>query len=129
MLATGPIDAVRAGEPLQQRFLHLLGAHGLGEGASIGVGPFLAALVAVPVGLVTAVLGSRVMVLALSGVFSSRRCREVAGVVLMLVVSAGGLIPQFFVGSRPERCAIAAVTRVNSSECSAGSSCRPSSCS
>ena len=33
VLATGPIDAVRAGEPLQQRFLHLLGAHGLGEGA------------------------------------------------------------------------------------------------
>ena len=33
VLATGPIDAVRAGEPLQQRFLRLLGAHGLGEGA------------------------------------------------------------------------------------------------
>ena len=58
---------------------------------SIGVGSFLAALVAVPVGLVTAVLGSRVMVLALSGLFASRRYREVAGVVLMLVVSAGAV--------------------------------------
>lgn len=77
---------------------------------SIGIGPFLAALVAVPVGLVTAVLGSRVMVLALSGLFSSRRYREVAGVVLMLVVSAGGLIPQFFVGSRPGRAGSSAPT-------------------
>ncbi|PID96971.1 MAG: hypothetical protein CSA84_02490 [Actinomycetales bacterium] len=52
---------------------------------------FVAALAAVPLGVVTTVLAARVVAALLARVMRSRRIRELATVALLLVVSSGGI--------------------------------------
>ncbi|HRW19160.1 MAG TPA: hypothetical protein P5181_09975 [Dermatophilaceae bacterium] len=59
---------------------------------SVSLPALLAALVCVPLGLVTCVLLSRLVVTAAGAVFGSRRFREIAMVVFMLLVSSIGIV-------------------------------------
>lgn len=59
---------------------------------SIGPLPFLAALVAVPLGLATAVVGSRVVVGVAGVLTSTRRFREVTNVALMILLTGSGTL-------------------------------------
>ncbi len=59
---------------------------------STGVAAFVAALVMIPVGIATCVVLSRVVVGLVGGVTTSRRYREVAGLILVLLMSSLGIV-------------------------------------